>query len=66
MLRGIEKAIQTSDLAVNPQNDGKVIRLVASRPSTKSAAETFPRRSPSWARRLKWPSVPFAGTPLKS
>ena len=27
MLRGIEKAIQTSDLGVNPQNDGKMIRL---------------------------------------
>ena len=28
VLRGIEKDIQTSDLGVNPQNDGKVIRLV--------------------------------------
>ena len=28
VLRGIERAIQTSDLGVNPQNDGKVIRLV--------------------------------------
>ena len=28
VLRVIEKAIQTSDLGVNPQNDGKVIRLV--------------------------------------
>ena len=28
VLRGIEKAIQTSDLGVNPQNDGKMIRLV--------------------------------------
>ena len=27
VLRGIEKAIQTSDLGVNPQNDGKIIRL---------------------------------------
>ena len=27
VLRGIEKAIQTSDLGINPQNDGKVIRL---------------------------------------
>ena len=26
-LRAIEKAIQTSDLGINPQNDGKVIRL---------------------------------------
>ncbi len=28
VLRGIEKAIQTSDLGVNPQNDGRIIRLV--------------------------------------
>ena len=28
MLRAIEKAIQTSDLGINPTNDGKVIRLV--------------------------------------
>jgi ribosome recycling factor len=27
-LKAIEKAIQTSDLGLNPQNDGKVIRLV--------------------------------------
>ncbi len=28
MLREIEKAIQTSDLGINPSNDGNVIRLV--------------------------------------
>lgn len=28
LLRAIEKAIQLSDLGINPQNDGKVIRLV--------------------------------------
>ena len=27
LLQAIEKAIQTSDLGINPQNDGKVIRL---------------------------------------
>ena len=27
LLREVEKAIQTSDLGINPQNDGKVIRL---------------------------------------
>lgn len=27
VLRQIEKAIQTSDIGINPQNDGKVIRL---------------------------------------
>lgn len=28
VLRGIEKAIQTSDIGINPQNDGKVIRMI--------------------------------------
>ncbi len=28
LLRPIEKAIQTSDMGINPQNDGRVIRLV--------------------------------------
>ena len=28
LLKKIEKAIQTSDLVINPQNDGRVIRLV--------------------------------------
>ncbi len=28
LLKGIEKAIQVSDLGINPQNDGRVIRLV--------------------------------------
>ena len=28
VLRGIEKAIQKSDIGINPQNDGKTIRMV--------------------------------------
>ena len=28
VLKQIEKAIQTSDIGINPQNDGKIIRLV--------------------------------------
>lgn len=28
VLKGIEKAIQSSDVGINPQNDGRVIRLV--------------------------------------
>jgi len=28
LLKAIEKAIQTSDLGINPQNDGQVIRLI--------------------------------------
>lgn len=29
MLKEIEKAIQASDLGINPSNDGKIIRLVS-------------------------------------
>jgi ribosome recycling factor len=32
-LKAIEKAIQTSDLGLNPQNDGKVIRLTMPTPT---------------------------------
>ena len=28
VLKGIERAIQSSDIGINPQNDGKIIRLV--------------------------------------
>ncbi len=28
VLKGIERAIQTSDIGINPQNDGKTIRLI--------------------------------------
>lgn len=28
VLRDLEKAIQTSDIGINPQNDGKVLRLI--------------------------------------
>ena len=28
LLKAIEKAIQTSDIGINPQNDGKVIRMI--------------------------------------
>lgn len=28
VLKGIEKAIQTSDIGINPQNDGKLLRIV--------------------------------------
>lgn len=28
VLRKIEKAIQTSDIGINPQNDGKIIRMI--------------------------------------
>ena len=45
LLKAIEKAIQTSDLGINPQNDGRVIRLVF--PPSRSANTPKTPRSPS-------------------
>lgn len=48
-LHPIEKAIQASDIGINPQNDGRIIRLV-SPSSPRSAARSFARMSRSWPR----------------
>ncbi len=39
MLKAIEKAIQTSDLGINPTNDGKVIRLAFPQPTEERRKE---------------------------
>ena len=36
VLKGIEKAILASELGINPQNDGRVIRLVFPRSAARS------------------------------
>ena len=50
VLREIERAIMTSDLGINPQNDGKVIRLTfppLTEERRKELIKQLPRRSPS-------------------
>ena len=42
MVKVIEKAILTSDLGINPTNDGKVIRLVFPE-LTRNAEKTWPK-----------------------
>ncbi len=39
LLKEIEKAIQTSDIGINPQNDGKVIRLLFPQPTEERRRE---------------------------
>ncbi|MBO4343559.1 MAG: ribosome recycling factor [Clostridia bacterium] len=39
VLKSIEKAIQTSDLGINPQNDGKLIRLAFPQPTEERRKE---------------------------
>ena len=39
LVKEIEKAIQTSDIGINPQNDGKVIRLLFPQPTEERRRE---------------------------
>ena len=39
MIKAIEKAIQSSDLGINPQNDGKIIRLAVPELTTERRRE---------------------------
>ena len=48
LLKAIEKAIQTSDLGINPQNDGRVIRLVFPQLTEEGRAD---RRRPEEGRK---------------
>ena len=62
LLRPISKAIQASDVGINPIDDGQTIRLNFPHP-TRSAAASWPRMSPRWAKRPRWPSATSAVTP---
>ena len=59
------KAIQESDLGINPQNDGKVIRLAFPQ-LTGSGVRTWSSRSPSTPRAARWPCATSAGTPWRT
>ena len=59
LLKKIEKAIQTSELGINPQNDG----VWSSRSSPRSAAAIWSSRSRNTARRARSPSATSAATP---
>ena len=62
LLRAISKAILASDVGINPIDDGQTIRLNFPAP-TESAASSWPRKSPRWARRQRSPSATSAVTP---
>ena len=57
LLRAISKAILASDVGINPIDDGQTIRL-----PLRSAASSWPRKSPRWARRQRWQSAMSAAT----
>ena len=56
LLRPISKAIQASDVGINPIDD-------TSPPPTRSAAASWRKRSPRWARRQRSPSATSAARP---
>ena len=62
LLRAISKAIMASDVGINPIDDGQTIRLNFPLPP-RSAASSWPRKSPSWARRPRWLCATSAATP---
>ena len=61
LLKAIEKAIQSSDLGINPQNDGRVIRLAFPQktgkwPSATSGGTPWTSSRP-WRRSLRSPRM---------
>ena len=65
LLKAIEKAIQTSDLGINPQNDGKVIRLAFPQ-LTEERRKELTKQVKKYGENGRWPSATSAGMPWKS
>ena len=61
LLRPISKAIMASDVGITPIDDGSTIRLNFPAPP-RSAASSWQRKLPSWARRPRWPCAMSAVT----
>ena len=61
LLRAISKAIMASDVGITPIASGSTAE--ASRLLPRSAASSWPRKSPRWARRQRSPSATSAVTP---
>ena len=61
MIGPIEKAIQKSDIGINPSNDGKVIRLMVPE-LNESAARNCASRFASRSRKARLPCAPSAAT----
>ena len=59
LLKDIQKAIQISDLGINPQNDGKVIRLVFPQ-LTEERRKDLVKQSRSMLKRQRSLCVTFA------
>ena len=60
MLKPISKAIQSSDIGINPIDDGQVIRLVFPAP-TEERRKQLTKEVRNWARRPRWRCATSAG-----
>ena len=60
LIKAIEKAILTSDLGLNPSNDGKIIRLVLPELTEERRKERRPSQTPRPCRRK---NTPWSGAP---
>lgn len=65
LLKAIEKAIQSSDLGINPQNDGRVIRLAFPQ-LTEERRKELTKQVKKYGETGKWPSATSGGTPWTS
>ena len=61
MIKAIEKAINTSDLGINPSNDGAAIRLSIP-PLTGNAARNWLKIAANGLRKPKFPSATAVGS----
>ena len=62
VLNPLEKAIQMSDLGINPSNDGKCIRLIFP-VLPRKGVRSWPRPSRRRVKKPRLPSAPSAATP---
>ena len=65
LINDIEKALRTSELGVNPSNDGKLIRIRFRR-SPKSAASRWSRSFTKWPKTTRPRSATSAATRTKN
>ena len=61
LLKPIEKAIQLSDLGINPQNDGRIVRLVFPQ-LTEERRKDLTKQVKKYAEDARWPSATSAAT----
>ena len=65
LLKAVEKALLASELGINPQNDGKVIRLIFPQ-LTEERRKELTKQVKKYGEGARWPSATSAGMPWRS